>query len=230
VLVVPALILGVLVTAQWQTTARRPATTGRYQVELTDAALALQGEQGRLKSEVARLRTELDALHAQGAARDARLGDLQQRIDALKDDAGLDVRTGAGVVLTLDDARLPPTTARRAIELGIVHSQDIVDVLNAGWRAGAEAIAINGERITGASACVGATIQINGTLMSPPFAVSMLGPPDQMYRALADPKELAQLKQRSTAFGLGFALERAGQVRIPAYTGPLLVRHAKLVG
>ena len=53
--------------------------------------------------------------------------------------------------------------ASRSIEQAIVQSTYITDVINAAWKAGAAGIAVNGERITGTSAFVGAVILPQGT-------------------------------------------------------------------
>lgn len=230
VLLFPALFVGFVATTLVETQARRPPFQSRYStieaVQLTQDALALQREQDELKRQLIDLRAQLDAIQAEAARTNSDAGVLQARIDALEVDAGLTPRSGPGVVVTLDDARLPPTRDSRLVALAIVHSQDITDVFNAAWKAGALAIAVNGERITGASACVGATIQINGTLMSPPFVVSMLGPAEQLARLLDDPTELADLRTRQRAFGLRYEVATASEVVIPAYTGPINVRYA----
>ena len=125
------------------------------------------------------LRTQPDAIQVRSAAFDARSAELEARLTRMKRDAGLSAVSGAGVLVTLDDGRVAASTPKREIERAIVHSTDITDVLNAAWKAGAEAISVNGERITAASACVGAVIQINGTLLSPPFVFNIVGPSDQ---------------------------------------------------
>lgn len=226
VLFVPALILGLAVGIQWQTRSTLSPIGSRYSTDLADAATEMQREQDSLKAEVASLRAQLDAVQRRAAALDDRAAALKDAIDALREESGLTPERGEGVVVTLDDGRLPATAPRRSIELAIVHSQDITDVFNAAWKAGALGIAVNGERITSATACVGATIQINGRLMSPPFVVSVLGPSERLLGALGDPRELTDLKRRSEAYGLRLSVERAESVELPAYTGAIVVRNA----
>ena len=226
VLLVPALLLGVLVGAQATTQSGRPIAATRYNVPLVEAAADLQTEQQRLKTQLAELRARLELVASQGATLDARGAAIHTQVDALRTQAGLTPVAGAGVTVTVDDARLPASTPIQTIVLAIVHSTDITDVFNAAWRAGATGIAVNGERITGSSACVGAVIQLNGTLLSPPFVISVVGPVDGLLAALNDPQELRDLKQRHTSFGLGFEIRRADAITLPPYTGPLRVRYA----
>lgn len=225
-LVVPMLILGLLVAAQWQTQSTRLPFAARYQVTLAEAALDLQAEQDRLKMQLASLRAELDKIQSRAAAFGPLAADLEARLARAKAAAGLTPLSGEGVLLTLDDGRVPASAPIRTIELAIVHSTDITDVLNAAWRAGAEAISVNGERITAASACVGAVIQINGALLSPPFTFSIIGPSERLYAALSDPDQLADQKRRRDAVGLRLRFERSADIRVPAYTGTIAVRYA----
>lgn len=227
VLVIPTLLLGLLIGIQWQSNATRSPITSRYSADLAEAATEMQREQDSLRAEIATLRGRLDEIQERTARIDARGASVKRDIDELRAAAGLVPATGPGIVLTLDDGRLPASASRRAIELAIVHSQDITDVFNAAWKAGALGISVNGERVTAATACVGATIQINGRLMSPPFLVSLLGPPDQLMRALGDPNELRDLKRRRDLYGLGLRLDRASEVKLPAYSGIVPVRYAK---
>lgn len=226
--VLPMLVLGVLIAAQWQTQSTRLPFATRYQVTLAEAALDLQKEQDRLKTQLGALRAELDAIQARTAAFGPLAADLDSRLTRAKQAAGLTPVSGEGIVVTLDDGRVPATSPTRTLELAIVHSSDITDVLNAAWRGGAEAISVNGERITAASACVGAVIQINGTLLSPPFVFSIVGPSDRLHAELSDPAQLVDQKARRDAYGLRLRFERSGEVRVPAYDGPIVVRYASV--
>lgn len=225
VLLIPALTLGVLVGTQLRTQAERPALAGRYQITLLEAVRSLEQEQARLRAELVDLRAGLDAIQSDGARLDTASAALRERIQGLSREAGLVEERGPGVVVTLDDARLPATTI--GIERGIVHAQDLTDVFNAGWRGGARAISVNGERITAASACVGATIQINGVLMSPPFVVTIIGTPEPLLAALTEGSDLADLRARRDLFGLGLDVSRVDVATAPAYTGALAVRFAE---
>lgn len=227
VMLVPAVLLGLLVTAQWRTQSARVPIASRYQLTLVEAAGSLQQEQSQLRERVAELRRRLDDIQRSAAGMSGEAAALQRQVDELRLAAGIGPLSGPGVVITLDDARLPATTPPKQIALGIIHSADITDVWNFAWRAGARGIAVNGERIVGTSACTGATIQINGTLMSPPFVIEVIGPPDALLQAFSDPGQLGDLRRRSVAFGLGFQIARSPELRLPAYGGPLVVRFAQ---
>ncbi len=226
-LVVPALILGVLVATQWRAQERRTPFAARYTLELAEAVDALQKEQRQLRDELVALQARLDGLQREAASRGGEAADLRASVESLKAQAGLTPLVGPGVVVTLDDAKLPATA--KDVVLAIVHSTDITDVLNAAWKGGAEAIAVNGERIAGTSACVGAVIQINSALLSPPYVISIIGPPERLLATLDAADELRDIKARARYRGLGFAVAQASDLRVPAYSGPLRTRHARVV-
>ncbi|MGH2380819.1 MAG: DUF881 domain-containing protein [Candidatus Limnocylindria bacterium] len=226
-LLLPTFLLGFLISAQWGTQSDRPPIGTRYQFTLAEAAIDLQRQQRELRTQLVALRARMDAIQRQEAALGGRAAVLHAELQRLQVAAGLTPREGAGVIVTLDDARLPADTPIDTVRAAIVHSQDLTDVFNAAWKSGAEAIAVNGERITATTACVGAVIQINGTLLSPPFVISIIGPRERLFEGLSEPQELRDLKLRRAAFGLGFDIERAEILEVPAYSGPLDIRYAR---
>lgn len=231
VLVVPAFLLGLAAVTQIQTQARRTAFVATYSsqesVYLTQIAITMQREQEALKRDLQQARAALDAVQEEAARLSGSGASLQREIDEMKIAAGITPLNGAGVVVTLDDARLPPSRNSQLIAQAIVHSQDLTDVINVAWKGGARGIAINEERITGASACAGATIQINGTLLSPPFVMGIVGPVETLMRAFNQPEELADLRSRARGLGLRFDVVAASDVRLPAYSGLITVRYAQ---
>ena len=226
VLLLPAVLFGLLVSVQWRTQAERNELTVRYNTPLLDAAKTLQNEQNALKVTLAELRTELDRIQTSASTQSDAAKDLQSRIDGLKTVAGLNERAGDGVEIILDDAR--GAAAAKDVEKSICHNTDLTDIVNQAWRGGAEAIAINDERIVGSSSiyCVGSTIMVNGTLMSPPFKVLVIGPQNELLATYDDPTQLRDIKQRRDIYGLGFRVSRATGLHLPPYRGALNVRFA----
>ena len=228
VLIFPALLFGLLVSLQWRTQQERSELTVRYNAPLLDAAHSLQNEQNGLKAQLADLRAQLDDIQRGAASQSTASRDLQARIDELRAAAGLVERTGDGVMITLDDARTTTPGQTTNVDKSICHSTDLTDIVNAAWHGGAQAVAINGERVVGSTSvyCVGSTIMVNGTLMSPPFAIAVIGPQNELLGAYDDPNELRDIKQRRDVYGLGFHVTRASALKVPAYGGALNVRYA----
>jgi uncharacterized protein YlxW (UPF0749 family) len=228
VLLVPALFFGLLVSLQWRMQSERSELTVRYNAPLTDAASALQNEQNTLKAQLADLRARLDEIQRNAGTQSGAAQELQARIDDLKVRAGLTDRTGDGVMVQLDDSRATGV-ASKDLDKSICHSTDLTDIVNTAWRGGAEAVAVNDERIVSSSSvyCVGSTIMVNGTLMSPPFNVAIIGPQNSLLAAYDDPAQLTDIKQRRDVQGLGFTVRRANAIHVPAYSGALNIRFAQ---
>ena len=227
-LLVPALLFGLLVAAQWQTQLERGQLTVRYNAPLTEAAQTLQIEQNTLKGQLADLRRQLDTIQANASTQSGATRELQARINELKSRAGLTAVAGDGVMVHLDDARQTPANSKD-LDKSACHATDLTDIVNTAWRGGALAVAVNDERIVGTSSvyCVGSTIMVNGTLMSPPFRVVAIGRQDHLLGAFQDPTQLRDIKQRNEAHGLGFRVSRASGLQAPAYSGALNVRAAQ---
>src|SRR5699024_3476655 len=79
---------------------------------------------------------------------------------------------GSGVTVKLWDAPLrdPVPEGVRLDDL-IVHQQDLEAVINGLWAGGAEAMAVQGHRVTSRSSirCVGNVLLIDGSVYSPPY-------------------------------------------------------------
>lgn len=228
VLLVPAVLFGLLVTLQWRTQAERSELSVRYNAPLVDAARALQNEQDKLKTDLAQLRVELDEIQRNSSTQSGAERELQARSDELRATAGLTALSGDGVAIQLDDAR-SVSVAQRDVEQSICHATDLTDILNTAWKGGAQAIAVNDERIVNSSSvyCVGSTIMVNGTLMSPPFNINAIGSQNSLLGAFDDPNQLQDIKQRRDVQGLGFRVTRASAIHVPAFSGALNVRFAE---
>ncbi len=228
VLLVPAVLFGLLVTLQWRTQAERSELSVRYNTPLIDAASALQKEQNELKTQLAQLRARLDEIQRNASSQSGAAKELQVELDELKANAGLTPESGDGVVVQLDDAR-NVSVSTRDIDRSICHATDLTDIINTAWKGGAQAIAVNDERLVNSSSvyCVGSTIMVNGTLMSPPFNIAAIGPQNSLLGAYDDPNQLQDIKQRRDVQGLGFHVSRASAIHVPAFSGALNVRYAE---
>jgi uncharacterized protein YlxW (UPF0749 family) len=226
-LLIPAVLFGFLVTSQWQGQQERSQIAVRYNAPLTDAAFALQKEQNDLKAQLQDLRAQLDQIQSNAASQSGAASELEKRLAELKAQAGLTPLTGDGVIVQLDDSHTVAAGATN-LDQAICHSTDLTDILNTAWRGGAQAIAVNEQRVVSSTSvyCVGSTIMVNGTLMSPPFNIAVIGPQNGVLGAFDDPSQLRDIKARRDVQGLGFKVTRANAIHVPAYDGALTVRIA----
>jgi len=168
------------------------------------------------------LRREVQAYQhsrGQGSVEPPGLAEARERM-------GLVSAEGPGLVVTLDDSSMRESPSGNLNDL-VIHSQDVQAAANGLWAAGAEALAVNGQRVVPTSAvlCVGNTLLINGTVHSPPYKFSAIGP-GLHDRFLADPL-VAGFRQDAERFHLGFSVEDRDRITVPAYKGTTTVRFAR---
>jgi uncharacterized protein YlxW (UPF0749 family) len=195
-------------------------------IEQRDAAVARQQEQ------LALLQQQVQALTDQAASRNgevaAALAEGQQGVLS----AGVTAIGGPGVSVTLDDA---PPQAGGGLPSGataddlVIHQSDVQGVVNALWAAGADGVAIMGQRLIGTSAviCVGNTLLLQGRKYSPPFIVTAVGSATQMRQQLSASYEVQLLKRAVNDYGLTYQVADQRQVSLPAYDGPLVMQYAR---
>ena len=142
--------------------------------------------------------------------------------------AGLIALTGTGIVIQLEDSKAPvPPDGNQSDYL--VGSRDIRLVIEQLWGAGAEAIAVNGERITTTTAVidVGTSLLVNSAYLSPPFQVTALGGPDLYDRLSKSPAFGDFVRTRSEGYGIGISLAEPDSVDIPAFVGTVTLRYSR---
>jgi uncharacterized protein YlxW (UPF0749 family) len=181
-----------------------------------------------LRREVADLRRRVQQVSTEGAGRQQDASQRKTQLDSALLAAGLVPMRGPGVKVTLDDSLLNEAPSGDVNDL-VVHSQDVQAVVNALWRAGAEAIGINGQRLVSSSAvlCVGNTLLLNGTVHSPPYVIAALGADRPRFEGDALVK---QLKQDAVSFGLRVAVSRETALDVPAFSGPTKLQFARPIG
>jgi uncharacterized protein YlxW (UPF0749 family) len=177
---------------------------------------------------------KIDNHHGGSPAADAALAAIVHRTDVMSGPAGLTPIEGAGLVVTLEDAqrdsggRFPRDASPDDL---VVHQQDIEAVLNALWRAGAEGIQMQDQRIIATSVprCVGNTLLLNGRTYSPPYVISAIGDAAAMQEALSAAPMVTLYKRYAARFGLGYT-EDPGQVELVGHGQAVRMKFAQPVG
>jgi uncharacterized protein YlxW (UPF0749 family) len=219
----------------WQLQGPRAAppvgyTPGDPRDRIVDTIDQLEAEQSALKTEIGRLRSELAFFQSQSAANTDRLQKLNDELDAQRAAAGLIAVRGPGIAVTLDDSNVRSVPASAAPNAYLVHEFDVRDVVNVLWLAGAEAVAVNDERVIGNTSvyCVGSTVMVNTTRLSPPYVIRAIGEPGVLAETLRNPSYLSSLRQKADKYGVKFQVAQAAKMMLPAYTGGFSVRHCSI--
>ncbi|MBW3537647.1 MAG: DUF881 domain-containing protein [Actinobacteria bacterium] len=179
----------------------------------------------QLKVDVAELRDSVAELRSQVAARQEASADMEQALRIASREAGLVAVSGPGITVSLTDSDLSESPSGNVNDL-VIHSEDVRAIVNALWRAGAEAISMNDQRLVNTSAvlCVGNTLLVNGTVHSPPYVARAIGADRERFES--DPL-VRRLRREAVAFRLGFAVEGARNLELPAFDGAVSFSHAR---
>jgi uncharacterized protein YlxW (UPF0749 family) len=124
--------------------------------------------------------------------------------------------------------------SRRVLPVGenpanyIVLADDLRDLVVALWHSGAEAVAINGERLVATTSIygVGSSVLVNTAFLSPPFRIEAIGPGELEARFRSDAAYLGRVAQRIEAFDLEFAMESSPELRLEPFIGSTRLRWA----
>jgi uncharacterized protein YlxW (UPF0749 family) len=133
--------------------------------------------------------------------------------------AGATAVAGPGLEITLDDAQgLDAIATETNPAERLVHQQDIDAVMNALWTGGAEAMTVQGHRITSNTAvkCVGNVILVAGRVYSPPYLIAAIGPESEMRRALDAAPLVGAYRERAARLGLTWSASGKDNLELPA--------------
>ncbi|HEY6103642.1 MAG TPA: DUF881 domain-containing protein [bacterium] len=192
--------------------------------ELGFALREMERNRATMEAQVEQIRGQLHAYEQAAAQGRAQLESLGRELETFRVQAGHVPLTGPGVAVELNDSPFPlrpgddPNTV-------ILHYTDLQGVLNELWASGAEAVAVNDERMVASTGlnCVGTTIILNAKRIAPPYRIAAVGDGEQMARYLGRPDGvLAGLR----SFGFPVKVTKAGRLTVPAYRGSYRFTHA----
>ncbi len=168
----------------------------------TRQVTALQAEVGALKD------SELSAT-GQGEALAGRLAQLELQ-------SGQVAVSGPGLRVTLDDAATPPPGTDPSVDR--VLDRDLQSVVNGLWAAGAEAVAVNGQRLTGLSAIrsAGDAILVDYRPLTRPYVVAAIGDPRTLQSSFVSGPAGQALRTLEQAYGISYAVQAVDRQSLPA--------------
>ncbi|WP_435611308.1 DUF881 domain-containing protein [Streptomyces sp. C10-9-1] len=222
---------------------------------LTGAVVTVGAAETRLAAPVlAKEREELiDRVQAQTRS----VGELERTVESLREDvherqrralssydsgasnpagllAGATAVEGPGVTLVVDDAKGTgqggdgPRESSGFSDTGRVRDRDLQRVVNGLWVSGAEAVSINGHRLTALSAirAAGDAVLVDNRPMVPPYTVLAVGDGENLASAFQDSADGQYLQLLKEDFGIRTRITAEERVRLPAAPS-LIVRTAE---
>jgi uncharacterized protein YlxW (UPF0749 family) len=216
------LILGVIVMLQYKTAKLAgSADQVSYQEEIDSLRLKLDEEIKKgitLAEENAELLSQYDSFITDYITNidDKDLEAELKLVMKYRMMAGLTDVKGEGITITMQDAVI---RGNEDPVLFIIHDMDIISVLNELRAGGAQAIAINGERILSPSEimCAGPTVRINRNRYPVPYIIDVIGDADKLTGSIESSLIYELLKD----YDISIAIEKKDDIIIRKYYGPV---------
>ncbi|GAB3267461.1 DUF881 domain-containing protein [Kineosporia babensis] len=140
---------------------------------------------------------------------------------------------GKGIQVTLDDAPGRDAVgsdprAATGYDEGVVLDADLQVVVNGLWAAGAEAISINGERLTAISAIrsAGQAILVDFRPLVPPYVISVVGEPGSLQSEFAEGQAGPYVQSLRDNNGIRVDIAAAPELTLPG-AGQFVLREAE---
>ena len=189
------------------------------QVTLQTAATdQLQRQVSTLATQVSQARSTALSLTDRGAG-------LLTQIKELEPLDGAVAVTGTGVRVVLDDA--PGSAAASSDSSGVILDSDLQAAVNGLFAAGAQAISINGQRLTAQTAIrqAGGAILVDYRPLSPPYTIDAIGP-SSLGSAFTTGETGQVFVTDHQLYGLGFTVDDHQRLTLPSAAN-VAVHYAK---
>lgn len=208
-------------------------TVGAAQARVAAPAVAKEREEliDRIEEETSaadRLQESIEELRGDVSARQREA--LEKNGDSDRSDlvgilSGAIEVHGPGVKLVVDDAKDAgtggdgqPRGTSGFSDTGRVRDRDMQRVVNGLWESGAEAISINGQRLTALSAirAAGDAILVDNRPLVPPYTVLAVGDGEQLSSRFQDSVDGFYLHALQENYGIRTAISVADDLELPA--------------
>ncbi len=195
------------------------------QSQLKSGILKISERYDNLAEELDQLEKQLEKERENSTSSNSKLAILEGNIKDKNLMLGLTEVTGTGIKIVLNDGAISaiPNIFVNTSDL-LVHDGDLINVVNELFNAGAEAIAINGQRIVLSTAieCDGNVVRVNGTKIGAPFEITAIGYPEQLSGISRPGGYLEVLESR----GVVVNITKQNTVKLPKYTGTIKFNYA----
>lgn len=231
VFVVAIVLFGLIITvAAIQTRQSAPAVAK----EKAELAERITTETQRVDDQRARAeRLQRDITRMQNDALESSVGGqaLRERLQALETLTGTGRVVGPGVRIIVDDAAIDEVSGGEESANNRILDLDLQQLVNGLWAAGAEAIAINGERLTVLTAIRGAdkSITVDYRPLARPYTVEAIGDPATLEARFAESPGGVWLHNLKAVANIRYETHTIDEIALPADSGAQL-RYARTEG
>jgi uncharacterized protein YlxW (UPF0749 family) len=221
---IACIIVGILISLNInfnRTNNRVFLSTKQYQ-DAYEQKNKLRNDISNLGDQYYDLNYKLNKFKAGGKNQITVVQELENELDQNKMFLGEEDVEGQGIIITLKDVSNESYYNSQDPDLlsKIIHNYDLNYIINDLKNAGAEAISINGQRVTDRTDfyCDGALIRVNGVKIATPFYISAIGKKEVLNSyMLADENYLKFMISRTISVNVN----ESDDVKIQAYTNDI---------
>ena len=185
---------------------------------LKDELFSSQGRYESLRRELENKEKELEKVRLSASTKNEEDTQNESEIKANQKLLGLTEISGPGFVITLEENKDVKASEVINISGYLVHEEDLLYIVNELFNSGADAIAINNQRIVNTSSiqCDGNIIRINGKMVGAPITIKAIGYPERLDGALNRPGGYLQMMATD---GIKITTNRSQNITIPKFEG-----------
>lgn len=231
---VSMLLAGVLFAVSALEVRSATSVAGQARTRLVEQIEARQAHGDDLAAQANTLQREVEA--AQRAALGNPGEGVLAQVSTLAAVTGEVAVTGPGLTITLDDAEDAQVAgadprAQAGFGSGRVSAQDLQLITNGLWQAGAEAISINGQRLTTRSAIrfAGEAILVDFRPLARPYVVSVIGDQGGVRARFVASSTGSYFTALADNYKLRTEIAGSDSLTVPGNPSPAL-RHARVEG
>lgn len=205
--------LGLLVTATALQSRSADPVDDRERATLIAQIDERKAELSRLAERADEVGAEVQGLEGTAEQIGSRGEELLDTLNEARLIAGAVPATGPGVRIEVDDESTSSSTSG-----GTILDVDLQVLVNGLWEAGAEAIAINGNRLGSLTAIrtAGNAITVNYQSLTRPYVITAIGDPDTLEARFADTPGGQAWFDLETNYGIQFDMETVDELSLPA--------------
>lgn len=212
--------VGLLLVVAYQQSHQSAPSREAARQELISRIQRLQDSGASKDAEAKKLAAEVAAL------RDAQLATEDPGVRQLEVESGSVAVSGPGMQVELNEPTAPtaspnarPGTTPQT-QVAVIHDKDIRAVVNELWSAGAEAVAVNGLRLSSTSFIrfAGESVLVDFQPISPPYSIQAIGNRNGLQVAFADSAIARQLKTMTAVDGISFGFSGKDAIELPSVT------------
>jgi uncharacterized protein YlxW (UPF0749 family) len=205
-------------------TSRNATTTARSKDTLVSQVQDRRAELNQAREDLTELRRDVTALQTDYLDTTAEGRQLRTLLEELGVASGAIAVRGPGVRIVVDDAAQAMSDQERVLD------DDLQRLVNGLWSAGAEAIAINGHRLTNMVSIrmAGEAITV-GKSLTRPYVIHAIGDPDQLPARFIESDGGTWWLNLQSVYQMQFQMTSEDNITVPAAPN-LRLRHADQPG